>query len=44
MAAFKLKERLKGKNVVVQFSGANTSPEENKERLSFAKFGRRLVI
>ncbi len=28
MAAFKLKKRLKGKNVVLQMSGCNASPEE----------------
>jgi len=28
MAALKLKEELKGKNVVIQFSGCNASPEE----------------
>lgn len=38
MAAFKLKERLKGKNVVLQFSGANASPDEIRQAYSLQSF------
>jgi threonine dehydratase len=40
MAAFKIRETLKGKSVVLQMSGCNASPEEIKkacERRAFQK-------
>ncbi len=38
MAAIKLKEQLKGKNVVLQFSGANASPEELEKAYGLSSF------
>lgn len=38
MAAIKLKEQLRGKKVVLQFSGCNASPDEIKKAYSFESF------
>lgn len=43
MAAIKLKDHLKGKKVVLQMSGCNTSPEEISTALSYPEFGRGCV-
>lgn len=38
MAALKLKDRLKGKNIVLQFSGCNASPEELEKAYKLPEF------
>ena len=38
MAALKLKDKLKGKKVVIQFSGCNASPDEIKTAYSRESF------
>ncbi|MBT8489718.1 MAG: pyridoxal-phosphate dependent enzyme [Deltaproteobacteria bacterium] len=38
MAAYKIREKLKGKNVVLQMSGCNASPEEIKEACTRRSF------
>lgn len=38
MAALKLKERLKGKNVVIQYSGSNATPQEILKAYSLDEF------
>ena len=38
MAAFKLREKLRGKKVVLQFSGANASPEEIRKAYGLREF------
>ncbi len=38
MAALKIKDRLRGKNVVLQFSGANASPSEIRKAYSLQSF------
>lgn len=44
MAAWKLREQLAGKKVVLQFSGANASPEELKSAYDLAEFKNGRII
>lgn len=44
MAAWKLREQLAGKKVVLQFSGANASPEELKNAYELAEFSDGKII
>jgi len=44
MAAIKLKNRLKGKKVVLQMSGCNASPDEVATAVSYPTFVRGYAV
>lgn len=44
MAAVKLKERLKGKKVVLQMSGCNASADEIEKAMTYPEFRRGVLL